>query len=97
VKRALSLRLNPAGLLSAAGAIYAATVMILNAYHHHGVIDTPVIVAACTAVAALFTRTAVTPVKDPRDGNGQPLVTQSVATEVAAATAPLGHLPAGEL
>jgi hypothetical protein len=59
--------------MAAAGAVYAATVMITNAYNHHGVIQAPVIVAAVGAVAALLTRQAVTPVKDPRDGNGAPL------------------------
>src|SRR6266536_1597008 len=74
MKRALSPSLNPAGLTSAGLAIYAATVMILNVYHGHGVIDPPVIVAAVAAVAALLTRQAVTPVRDPRDGNGMPLL-----------------------
>jgi hypothetical protein len=78
VRRALSPSLNPAGLTSAGLAVYAAAVMITNAWHHHGVIDPPVIVAAVGAVAALLTRQAVTPVKDPRDGNGAPLVTAGV-------------------
>lgn len=73
MKRALNPSLNPAGLMAAAGAVYAAVVMILNAAHHHGVIDPQVIVAAAGAVLALLTRQAVTPVKDPRDGNGKPL------------------------
>jgi hypothetical protein len=73
MRRALSPSLNPAGLMAAAGAVYAATVMITNAYNGHGIIDPPVIVAAVGAVAALLTRQAVTPVKDPRDGNGTPL------------------------
>jgi len=64
---------NPNGYLSAAGAVFAATVMVLNAVHHHGIIDPPVIVAAVGSVGALFTRQLVTPVKDPKDGNGQPL------------------------
>ncbi len=78
MKRALSPSLNPAGLTSAGLAIYAATVMILNVYHGHGVIDPPVIVAAVAAVAALLTRQAVTPVRDPRDGNGMPLLKYKV-------------------
>ena len=77
VKRAISPTLNPAGLMATAGAVYAATVMILNAYHHHGVIDPPVIIAAVGAVAALLTRQDVTPVADPKDGNGNPLVPQA--------------------
>src|SRR6266498_1764173 len=74
MRRLLSPSLNPAGLTSAGLAVYAAVVMILNAYHGHGVIDPPVIVAAVGAVAALLTRQAVTPVRDPRDGNGTPLL-----------------------
>jgi hypothetical protein len=85
VRRALSPSLNPAGLTSAGLAVFAAVVMILNAYNKHGVIDAPVIVAAVGAVAALLTRQAVTPVKDPRDGNGTPLLTvASVAAAQAA-------------
>lgn len=60
-------------MLAAAGAIYAATVMITNTINHHGVIDPEVIVAAIGAVGALFTRQLVTPVADPKDGNGNPL------------------------
>jgi len=84
MKRALSPSLNPAGLTSAGLAVYAAVVMITNAVHHHGVIDPPVIVAAIGAVAALLTRQAVTPVADPKDGNGNPLLRVS---EVATARA----------
>lgn len=73
VKRLASPSLNPAGLMAAAGAVYAAVVMILNAVHHTGVIDPQVLVAAIGAVMALLTRQVVTPVKDPKDGNGNPL------------------------
>lgn len=65
---------NPNGYIAAIGAVYAATVMIYNAVQHHGVIDTNVIIAAAGAVLALFGRTLVTPVKDPKDGNGNSLV-----------------------
>ena len=61
---------NPNGYLAAGGAVFAAAVMIINAVHHHGIIDPPVIVGA---VGALFARQLVTPVKDPKDGNGNPL------------------------
>lgn len=91
MKRNLSLTLNPAGLMGAALAVYAATVMILNAYHKHGVIDTPVIVAAVSAVAALFTRQIVTPVKDPKNGAGVPLVPAPAPVPL------LDHPPAGNL
>ena len=72
--RLLSPLTNPNGYLAAAGAVFAAAVMVTNAIHHHGIIDPPVIVGALAAVGALFARQQVTPVKDPRDGNGQPLV-----------------------
>lgn len=78
--RALNVSTNPAGLLAAAGVIYAAAVMIVNAVNHHGVIDTNVIVAAVGAVAALFTRQAVTPVADPKNGAGVPLVPVTTVT-----------------
>jgi hypothetical protein len=48
--------------------------MAWNATHHHGVIDPQVIVAALGAAAFLYARFKVTPVADPKDGNGQPLV-----------------------
>jgi len=88
VKRALSPTLNPTGLMAAAGAVYAAAVMIWNATHHHGVINPAVIVAAVGAVAALLTRQVVTPVADPRDGNGDSLVCANAAVAVAPAAAP---------
>jgi len=87
VKRALSPTLNPTGLMAAAGAVYAAAVMIWNATHHHGVIDPAVIVAAAGAVAALLARQVVTPVADPRDGNGDSLVCAKAAVAVPAAAA----------
>lgn len=73
MKRALSPSLNPTGLGSAIAAVYAGVVMILNAVHHQGVIDPQVIIAAIGAVAFLYARFKVTPVADPRDGNGTPL------------------------
>jgi hypothetical protein len=78
VKRALNPHLNPAGYTAAAGAVYAAVVMILHATQHRGIIDPQVIVAAVAAVAGLLTRQVVTPVGDPKDGNGNPLVTAPV-------------------
>ena len=48
--------------------------MIVNATHHHAVINPQVIIAALGAAAFLYARFKVTPVADPRDGNGQPLV-----------------------
>jgi hypothetical protein len=58
--------------------------MITNAVHHHGIIDPAVIVAAVGAVAALLARQVVTPVADPRDGNGEPLL-RAAAQQAAAA------------
>lgn len=80
MKRVLHPSLNPTGISSAIAAIYACAVMIANAVNHHGVISPPVIVAAAAAAAFLFARGKVTPVADPRDGNGQPLtVTTALA------------------
>jgi hypothetical protein len=84
VKRALTPALNPTGLGSAAAAIYAAVVMIWNATHHHAVIDPQVIIAAIGAAAFLYTRFKVTPVADPKDGNGQPLIAAAAVPAVAA-------------
>jgi hypothetical protein len=80
LRRVLSPLRNPAGLMAAAGAVYAAAVMIVNAYHHRGVIDPQVIVAAVGAVAALATRQVVTPVADPRGAAGEPLRPALTAT-----------------
>lgn len=76
IPRMLNPALNPAAYLSAAGAVYAAAAMITNAVNHHGVINTSVILAAVTAVSALFMRNMVTPVKDPRDPSGNKLTTE---------------------
>lgn len=74
VKRMLSVSTNPTGLASAVAALYAAGIMIYHATQHQGVIDPQVIVAALSAAAFLYTRFLVTPVADPKDGNGAPLV-----------------------
>ena len=68
--------------------------MTWNAAHHHGVIDPQVIVAALGAAAFLYARFKVTPVADPRDGNGNPLKAlplapaQSVITVNTTGTSP---------
>lgn len=74
MKRALSPSLNPTGLSAAVAAVYAAVIMILHATHHHGVIDPQVIIAALGAAAFLYSRMKVTPVADPKDGDGHTLV-----------------------
>lgn len=79
MKRALTLNTNPTGLGAAAGTIYAAAVMVYNAVNHHGVINPEVIIAAVGAAAFLYSRFLVTPVADPKDGDGQPLVTATPA------------------
>lgn len=83
MKRALSPSLNPTGIGSAVAAVYAAAVMIWNATHHHAVIDPQVIIGAVGAAAFLYTRLKVTPVADPRDGNGKPLVSSPSGTVTA--------------
>ena len=85
MKRALSPSLNPTGLGSAAAAIYAAVIMIVHATHHQGVIDPQVVIAALAAAGFLYSRFKVTPVADPKDGNGQPLA--AVVPAVPAAPA----------
>jgi hypothetical protein len=87
LKRALAPATNPTGIGSAAAAVYAGVVMILNAVHHHGIIDPQVIIAAIGAAAFLYARFKVTPVADPKDGNGQPLVAAATAA-MAAGTPP---------
>ncbi len=72
--RSLHPATNAPGLMAAAGAVYAAAVMIYNAHYNHGVISTPVIIAAIAAVSSLLTRFVVTPTADPVDGAGRPLV-----------------------
>jgi hypothetical protein len=74
MNRALNPATNATGIGSAAAAIYAAAAMAWNAAHGHGVIDPQVIVAAAGAVAFLYARFKVTPVADPVDGAGRPLV-----------------------
>lgn len=76
IPRLVSPATNPNGYMAAAGAVLAAVVMISNAVNHHGVIDTTVIVSAVGAVLALVSRNYVTPVSDPRDGNGNRLVSE---------------------
>lgn len=65
---------NPNGYMAAIGAVVAAVVMLTNAVSHHGVIDTTVIVSGVGAFLALVSRQYVTPVSDPRDGNGNSLL-----------------------
>jgi CTP:molybdopterin cytidylyltransferase MocA len=77
MKRILSPSTNATGLTSAIAALYAAAQAIWNAVHHHAAIDPQVIVAALAAAAALYTRFSVTPVKDPRNGAGEPLKTSN--------------------
>ena len=74
VKRLLSPSTNPAGLLAAAAALWTAANMIWNVTHHTAAWNEQEAVAAFAAAAALFTRTQVTPVTDPRDGNEKPFL-----------------------
>ena len=74
MKRILSPSLNPTGLGAAIAAVYAGAVVIYNVVNHHGVINVPVIIAAFSAAWFLYTRFRVTPVADPKDGDGHPLV-----------------------
>lgn len=91
--RLVNPKTNPAGYMAAAGAVYAAVAMIWNAYHHHGVINVPVIIAAVAAVSSLLSRQLVTPTADPKDGAGHPLVPAVAATPVTAGIAVTGAAP----
>ena len=84
--RTLNPSLNATGYMAAAGAVFAAAVMIWNATHHHGVISVPVILAAITATGSLLTRQVVTPVADPVDGAGRTLVPVADAAPALAGT-----------
>jgi hypothetical protein len=87
IPRVFSPSTNPTGWIAAAGAILAASVMITNAVNNHGIIDTSVIISAVGAVMALFARQVVTPVADPKNAIGVPLVpvTEKVLTYAAPA------------
>ncbi len=74
MNRALSPNTNVTGIGAAVAALWAAAVMTWNATHGHGVIDPQVDISAITAAAFLYTRFKVTPVSDPKDGAGRPLV-----------------------
>ena len=90
MKRALSPSLNSTGIGAAAAAIYAAVQMIVNlAGHKSGYgFDPQVMLAALGAAWFLYARFVVTPVADPRDGNGKPLIgLQSTMADVQRAAA----------
>jgi hypothetical protein len=74
MKRVLSPALNPTGLGSAAAAVYAGAAEIWNAAHGHAAPDPQVIIAAVAAAGFLYTRFKVTPVADPKDSTGTPLI-----------------------
>jgi len=74
VPRVLHPATNPAGYTATAGTVYAGVVMVWNSADHHGSFSAPVFVALLAAVASLFTRFLVTPVADPKNCAGVPLV-----------------------
>ena len=76
------LKLQPAAVGAAMAAVYAAAVMLYRAYAAHtGVLDWDLLVAAGMAVWGLWTYTQVTPVADPHDNAGRPLVIARVEEE----------------
>lgn len=89
VKRAISPTYNATGIASAVAAVYTAAVLIWNAAHHNGVIDPQAIVAAISALAFLYARFKVTPLADPKDGNGNSLVPLVTIPVPPAPTAPV--------
>ena len=69
------LKLQPAAVGAAMAAVYAAAVMLYRAYvAHDAVLDWDLLIAAGMAVWGLYTRSLVTPVEDPKDNEGRPLV-----------------------
>lgn len=89
LKRAISPTYNATGIASAVAAIYTAAVLIWNAAHHNGVIDPQVIVSALAAVSFLYARFKVTPLADPKDGNGNMLLPTITLPVPPAPTAPV--------
>lgn len=75
MKRLITPSLNMPGLIAAALAIYAVIQGAYNSAHGSTVLTSSVIVAAISAALSAYARTQVTPVADPRDGNGTPLLT----------------------
>jgi len=76
VKRILNPATNLTGITSALFALWALGNGVWNVVHNHqAAVDPQVIVAALGAVGFLVTRFTVTPVADPRDGSGKPLLT----------------------
>jgi hypothetical protein len=73
VSRALSPQTNPTGLASAAGALYVIVQWAWTETGHKGTAS-PVVVALAFTIVSLITRYYVTPVADPRDPLGRPLV-----------------------
>ena len=93
--RLLHPALNPTGLMAAAGVIYAGTSMIYNVVNHHGAWSTPVFIALVGAVSSLLARQVVTPVADPVDGAGRPLVPAAAAAPPEGITVTVPPQPVG--
>ena len=74
MKRILSPSLNPTGLGASVAAVYAAVIMVWHVAHHTGVIDPQVLIGGAAAIWLFYTRFVVTPVADPKDGDGHLLV-----------------------
>ena len=75
MRRLLNPATNPAGYTATAAAAYALIHAILNARSDHAAVDPQVYLTTAMAVVSLLTRFYVTPAQDPRDGNGEPLLT----------------------
>jgi hypothetical protein len=85
MNRLLSVNTNATGYITAAGAVYAAADMIYNVVSHHAVFNASVAVAGVAALMVFFARQTVTPVADPKDLSGHPLVVAVPAEPPAAA------------
>lgn len=76
-------KLQPALVLPAAAAVYAAAAMLYRAYvaKDMAVLDWDLLLAAVAAVSGVWTRTQVTPLARPRTAEGHPMHGPAVGGE----------------
>ena len=77
MKRALSPLTNGVGYTALAGLLAAVAQAAWNAHNSGQPVTWQVIATAAVGVLAGWARGKVTPVADPRDGNGQPLLSHN--------------------
>ena len=84
--RALSPLTNGVGYTALAGLLLAVAQAAYNAHNSGQPVTWQVIATAAVGVLAGWARGKVTPVKDPRDGNGQPLIPSQAELQVTTVT-----------